>query len=150
MRCGGWAFPLKWQRGALADFTGTVSTAEPRVVLEPFGGAGRRGILEHGAVRIEDPSGQVVARRDDPRPKFRRLRRNFWWDDLDLLYFAAYALWGYINAPSCSRTPTMRSAEIDPWVERRETWRGLEVTFPDDVPGPLEESSATTSTSAAC
>ena len=26
-------------------------------------------------------------------------RRNIWWDDLDLLYFGGYALWGYVVAP---------------------------------------------------
>jgi hypothetical protein len=134
LRCGGWAFPLKWQRGALANFTGTVSTSEPRVVLEPFGGADRRGILEHGSVRIEDSAGEIVGQRDDPRPQFRRFRRNLWWDDLDLLYFAAYALWGYISAPFIFARPEFEVTETDPWTEDGETWRGLEVEFPADVP----------------
>jgi hypothetical protein len=134
VRCGGWAFALKWQRGALADFTGTVSTGEPRVVLEPFDGAERRGILEQGTVRIEDSSGEVVARRDDPRPAFRKLRRNLWWDDLDLLYFSAYALWGYINAPFMLTHPGFEITETDPWVEGDESWRGLEVSFPANLP----------------
>src|SRR3954471_9433581 len=34
--CSGWAFVLKRQRGAFRDFTGTVSTSEPRVVLDRY------------------------------------------------------------------------------------------------------------------
>ena len=134
VRCGGWAFPLKWQRGALADFTGTCSTSEPRTLIEPFGGAGQRGIFERDAVRIEDSSGRVIAERDNPRSQFGKLSRNFRWDDLDLLYFAGYALWGYLNAPFLFADPRYEAREIDPWVEQGETWRGLEVSFPDDVP----------------
>ena len=45
LRLGGLAFPLRFQRGALADYTGTVSTREPRVTdstaRRPFSDAAR-------------------------------------------------------------------------------------------------------------
>jgi hypothetical protein len=137
--CGGWAFPLKWQRNALADFTGTVSTSEPHVVIAPYGGPGRRGVLEGGAVRIETGAGEVIASRADPRPCFRRLRRQLWWDDLDLLYFACYALWGYTNAPFMFRRPGFEIAEAEPWREDGEAWRALQVRFPEDLPAHSRE-----------
>jgi hypothetical protein len=136
--CGGWAFVLKRQRGALSDFTGTVSTAAPRVVLDRYPEPGRRGVLEHGSVRIEDEAGRVVEQRENPRSFFKG-RRNLWWDDLDLLYFGAYALWGYINAPFVFRTPGYEVEEADPWRENGETWRGLRVRFPEDVPAHSRE-----------
>jgi hypothetical protein len=138
VRCGGWAFALKRQRGALGEFIGTVSIGEPRTVIEPYGGAGCRGVFERGTVRIEDSSGAVLARRDDPRPLFRKFGRNLRWDDLDLLYFGGYALWGYLNTPFVFADPAFEVREIDPWTEHGETWRGLEVRFPADVPAHSE------------
>src|SRR5436189_2286134 len=122
LRCSGWAFPLKFQRGALAGFTGTVTTTEPRVTIREYGGPGRCGVLEHGQVRIETEEGAVVSARPDPRPQFRRLRRQIWWDDLDLVYFASYALWGYATAPFILRRPGFEIKEAEPWREDGETW----------------------------
>jgi hypothetical protein len=136
--CSGWAFVLKRQRGAFDGFTGTVSTAEPRVILDPYREPGRRGVLEHGNVRIEDEDGQTVLERENPRSYFKG-RRNLWWDDLDLLYFGGYALWGYINAPFIFRSPDYEVEEIEPWQENGEAWRGLRVRFPDDVPAHSRE-----------
>ncbi len=136
--CSGWAFVLKRQRGALSNFTGSVSTWEPRVVLSGYPEPGKRGVLAHGDVRIEDEDGQVLAERQNPRACFKG-RRNLWWDDLDLLYFGAYALWGYLNAPFLFRAAAYEAEEIDPWRENGETWRGLRVRFPEDVPAHSRE-----------
>src|SRR4051794_22120071 len=139
LSCSGWAFVLKRQRGALERFTGTVTTGEPRVVLSPYPADGRRGILEGGNVRIEDDAGNVIAARENPRACFRG-RRNLWWDDLDLLYFGAYALWGYINAPFVFRRPGFEVEETEPWEESSgESWRGLRVRYPGDVPAHSAE-----------
>jgi hypothetical protein len=139
VRCGGWALPLRFQRGAFSDFRGTVSTSEPRTVISPHPGRGRRGVLERNSVRIETDDGEVVAERSDPRPAFRRFRRNIWWDDLDLMYFGGYALWGYLNAPFMLRRPGFELEEAEPWREDGETWRALRVRFPNDVPAHSRE-----------
>jgi hypothetical protein len=137
--CSGLAFLLKGQRGALADFRGTVSTTEPRITLEPFSGAGKRGVLENDTVRIESASGEVLAERAHPRDFFRRFRRNLRWDDLDLLYFAAYALWGYLTVPFLLRAPGFEVEEAEPWREGGETWRGLRAVFPEGLPAHSRE-----------
>jgi hypothetical protein len=139
VQCGGWAFPLRFKRGAFSDFTGTVSTSEPRVVISPYPEPGRRGVFDRGAVRIETDEGEVIAERSDPRPAFGSFRRNIWWDDLDLMYFGGYALWGYLNAPFMLRRPGFELEETEPWREDGETWRGLRVRFPDDVPAHSRE-----------
>ncbi len=130
----GLALALKWQRGMLDDYTATVSTQRPQVTLEPFGDAGHRGVLDGHSVRIETNSGEPIAQRANPRAEFKRLRRQLRWDDLDLCYFASYAIWGYINAPFMFTRPGFETREIEPWAENGEAWRGLEVVFPDDVP----------------
>lgn len=139
VRCGGMAFPMRFKRGAFKDFTGTVSTSEPRATLTPYPAPGRRGVFDRGAVRIETDDGELVAERSDPRAEFRKLRRNIWWDHLDLLYFGGYALWGYLNAPFMLRRPGFELEEIEPWREDGESWRGLRVRFPDDIPAHSRE-----------
>ena len=135
----GWAFALRFKRGAFASLRGTVSTSEPHTVLSPYPGPGRRGVLERNSVRIESDSGEVLARRDDPRAEFRRLRRKLWWDDLDLLYFGGYALWGYLCAPFVFLEEGFEIGETDPWQENGERWRGLSVRFPENVPAHSRE-----------
>ena len=139
VRCGGVAFPMRFKRCALRDFTGTVSTAVPHTMTSPYPSSGRRGVFDRGAVRIESDTGEVLADRADPRAALRKFRRNIWWDDLDLLYFGGYALWGYLNAPFMFRRDGFEIEEAEPWSEDGETWRGLRVRFPDDVPAHSRE-----------
>jgi hypothetical protein len=134
LRVTGWALAMKFKRGALANFTGTVSTLGPRVVLAPYPGPGQRGILENNRVRIESDDGEVLAERPDPREELGGFRRNFWWDDLDLLYFGAYALWGYVGAPFVFRRPGYEIEEAGTWQENGEVWNGIRVRFPANVP----------------
>lgn len=125
---------MRFQRWALADFTGTVSTTEPHTVLSPYPKAGQRGVFERDRVRIETDDGELVAERENPRAAFRGLRHSIWWDELDLLHFAGYALWNYMSAPFMFTRPGFRLEELDPWEENGERWRRLHVVFPDDIP----------------
>ncbi len=132
------AFPLRFQRGALADYTGTVTTKDPHAVLAPYPAPGRRGVFENGDVRIETDDGRVVSERKNARAAFGG-RRNLWWDDLDLLYFGGYALWGYVGAPFIFARPGYEVEEIEPWSEGGERWPGLRVRFPEGVPAHSRE-----------
>jgi hypothetical protein len=124
---------LRFQRGKLADFTGTVSTREPHTVLSPYPKPGQRGVFDRGRVRIETDDGDVRSERENPRAAIRRLRRNLWWDDLDLLYVAGYALWNYMCAPFMLAWPGFELTEREPWEEDGERWDRLHVVFPDDI-----------------
>jgi hypothetical protein len=138
LRLKGLAFPLKFQRGAFADYTGTVSTKDPYVVLAPHPEPGQRGVFDNGDVRIESDEGRVLAERKDARAAFGG-RRNLWWDDLDLLYFGGYALWGYVVAPFVFTRPDFVVEEIEPWRERGEEWPGLRVLWPATLPAHSRE-----------
>ena len=135
---GGFAPAVKGRRRALVDYRARLSTAEPRTVVEPYPGPGRRGVFERNEVRIESDEGQVLERRSDPRSCFHG-RRLLWWDHLDFLYFAGYALWGYACAPFVFARPAYAVREIAPWDGRGERWRRLQVTFPADVPAHCRE-----------
>jgi hypothetical protein len=99
MHGGGLLLVSKRQPRTMKDVTVTVATTGQRTTITPYPKPGQRGVFEHGSVRIESDAGEVLERRDDPRPLFRRFRRQLRWDDLDLLYFSGYALWNYVSVP---------------------------------------------------
>ena len=140
LHVGGLALPLRFQRGTLSNYTGEVSMREPRAVLTPYPAPGRRGVFERDSVRIESLDGEVLSERADPRAAFGG-RRNLWWDDLDLLYFAGYALWGYAVAPFVLARPEFEVRDEQPWEENGERWEGIRVTFPPDTPAHSREQS---------
>jgi hypothetical protein len=140
LHVGGVALPMRFQRGKLSNYTGEVWTREPRAVLTPFPGTNRRGVLERDRVRIESLDGEVLSERANARAAFGG-RRNLWWDDLDLLYFAGYALWGYMVAPFALAQPAYEIDDEEPWQENGETWEGIRVTFPADVPAHSRQQS---------
>src|SRR5262249_26958435 len=69
----------------------------------------------------------------DPRVALRRPRQLLWWDQLDLLYFGASALWTYMAIPFIFTDHGFKVRAGDPWAERGEVWRTLAVTFPAEI-----------------
>src|SRR4051794_8342766 len=92
-RSSGLALASKGARRRFRDYHLRVEADRQRSVLEPYPGPGRRGVFEAGRVMIESEGGEVLAQRDEPRSEYRRPRRLFYWDPLDSLYFAGYAMW---------------------------------------------------------
>jgi hypothetical protein len=133
LRVGGFAFVMRFQRGALAALEARVNTKQQEARFSPYPEPGRQGVYERGAVRIESDDGETIARRENPRAAFRGLRHNIWWDDLDLLYFAGYALWNYVSAPFMFKRPGFDLEELEPWQEGGEQWSRLHVVFPEDI-----------------
>ena len=57
------------------------------------------------------------------------------------MYFAGYAMWGYMCAPFIFTREAFRIEDEDPWHEGGETWEGIRVTFPPGVPAHSREQS---------
>lgn len=55
------------------------------------------------------------------------------WTRLQLVYFSSYATWNYLTMPFNFLQPGIRIHEITPWQEGNETWRRLEVIYPDNI-----------------
>src|SRR5262249_4181331 len=127
---GGLALASKFQRKGLLDLDAQVSTDHQSTVFTPYPRRGYRGVFERGAVGIESADGRAVRSRSDPRVALRRPRQLLWWDQLDLLYFGASALWTYMAIPFIFTDPGFKVRAGDPWAERGEVWRTLAVTFP--------------------
>src|SRR6202045_4227368 len=130
--------------GALLDLKGfpghyrptaSVDVRQPRVVIQRLGGdPDERVIFPKDRVWIERRDGWSVEERSDPRAAFAGHVRETPWDRLHLTYFLGYALWNYLTTPFLFARPGFATRELEAHVEGSETWRVLEVTYPDDVP----------------
>jgi hypothetical protein len=121
LRSWGLALAMKRAGGPFRSYRARVTVGEPRTVITPYPGG--VGVFERDSVWIETESSGVVECRDHMRRRFPGLRRRLWWDPLDALYFAGYALWNYFNTPLLlARCHT------------EETGSALRVRFPPDVP----------------
>ncbi|HST55186.1 MAG TPA: hypothetical protein VLJ42_04730 [Solirubrobacteraceae bacterium] len=131
---GGFAFGLKSQGSAVRDVEARVSTTNQRVVFERYPKLGQRGVLEpDGSVRIETDDGEVLESRQHARAAFNGLRHQLWWDRLDILYFAAYAIWTYVSTPFVFAGGGYELRELEPWQEHDERWERLAVRFPQAI-----------------
>jgi hypothetical protein len=122
-RLRSWGLALTMKRAAepFREYEARVTVGLPRAVISPYPGG--VGVYERDSVWIESEAGAVLERRNHMRRRFPGLRRRLWWDPLDALYFAGYALWNYFNTPLL-----LTRCEVD------ERGRTLHARFPPDVP----------------
>jgi hypothetical protein len=134
IRFGGMAFASRWRFGNHVARRVSVSTRHPQVTFHDYGARGRTGLFTPSYVAISDADGRVAADRREPRRYFDSMRRQLYWDRLDLLYFCGYACWNYLTSPFLLAMPGVVAREIGPWREGDECFRRLHVTFPPDFP----------------
>ena len=84
------------------------------------------GVLDGNDTRLETIDGEIIAERKNARHFFPDGRRLFWWDDLDMAYFANYAFWNYFTLPNL-----LTNHDID-WDEKAEGI--LRARFPCNFP----------------
>jgi hypothetical protein len=111
------------------------STTEPRFAFLDFPKPGLTSeLIGNDEVRILDSEGRIVARREDPRLAFRGIRRQFFWDDLDFIYFGGYATWNYLTSPFLLARKGFLVEALEPLQGALGRLSRVQVTFPDDVP----------------
>jgi hypothetical protein len=95
----GLAFSLK-QRPFFSHVTVTIDPNAITAKIFPIGKSKSIcGVLENDSVRLVDEKGTFINERKHPRTYFPFGRRLFYWDDLDMTYFANYAFWNYFCLP---------------------------------------------------
>ena len=94
---GGALWAAKGKAGVLADVTVTVGLRDEKASHWPFGSPDRRSRFEPQRVAIEDANGKVLEELLQPRASFEGHAAT--WSDLQLAYFAGYAMWTYLNIP---------------------------------------------------
>lgn len=99
----------------------------PYSMLTPIGNAEQiSGLLEGHDVSLVNAQGTTIAERKNARRYFPYGRRLFFWDDLDMAYFANYAFWNYFTLPALLMNPQIEWKEIETGI--------LEAIFPDHIP----------------
>ncbi len=122
----GLAFTLK-RRPFFRHAKMVLDVHRPFSSLTPIGcDSGITGVLDGPNVRLENKQGQVISERRNARDYFTINRRLFYWDDLDMSYFANYASWNYFTLPALLMREDIVWTEVEPgWLEAR---------FPDEIP----------------
>jgi len=122
----GLAFTLK-RRPFFEHAKIVMEIGKPFSKLTPIGkNKNITGVLDGNDVRLEDNNGIVVAERENAREYFPFGRRLFYWDDLDMAYFANYAFWNYFTLPNLLLNKNIA------WKEKEEGI--LEAIFPESIP----------------
>jgi hypothetical protein len=109
-----------------------VETKRERVTTD-FPGQDKQSVFEPNRVEMQRRDGSIIATREDPEASFRGQGQFTPWDDLHVAYFSGEAFYTYINTPFLCTYDGFSSREISPIQVDGETWRRLEVTFPDTV-----------------
>lgn len=122
----GLAFTLK-RRPVFDHAILKMEIAQPFSKLTPIGkNKTITGVLSGNDVSLEAEDKSIIEERKNARSYFPFGRRLFYWDDMDMAYFANYAFWNYFTLPNLLLSDTIK------WVEKTEGV--LEATFPDNFP----------------
>ena len=130
---GGVLWALKGKNRMLNDIDVTVDLRRQWASHRPFGQPHRRTSFQPERVAIETSDGTIVEERWAPRQSFEGHVLDTAWTDLQLAYFAGYAMWTYLNTPFLFAMPGVVTEEVEPWRENGETWRRLQASFPESV-----------------
>jgi hypothetical protein len=123
---------VKSKPDVLKSVVMTADTRSERLTTV-FPGQDKRSSFEPNRVVIERADGTPVEARDDPEASFAGQELDTPWDDIHVAYFSGEALWTYLNTPFLYARDDFVTEEIAPVEADGETWRRLEVTFPDTV-----------------
>jgi hypothetical protein len=129
---GGVLWASRGHPRAFDDVAVTIEAHAQSCSMARLTGPDRRGVFTPDRVAIETASGQLLQARQNPRASFDR-SIDTPWDDLQLAYFAGYAMWTYLTVPFLLAQPGFLAEELNPSEENGETRRRLRVKFPSHV-----------------
>jgi hypothetical protein len=123
---------VKGKGDFLKDVVLTAETRNERLTVD-FPGQDKRAIFVPDRIAIETEKGILIEARDDPEKSFAGQQRETPWDDIQVSYFVGEALWTYLHTPFLYTHEGFATQEIASIQVESETWRRLQVTFPDNV-----------------
>jgi hypothetical protein len=129
---GGALWASKGHPAVLADAHVTAYTDRQVLIFDGFGPSRWRSVLEPGRITLQDKNGTIRAERLNPRVSFPDDPRARW-DDLQVAYFASYAMWNYLTLPFLATTTGFHCDQVPRWPAADPTWRRLRVEFPAHV-----------------
>lgn len=141
---GGALWASKGHDGVLADANVSIRTDRQVVLFDGFGPDRLRSVFEPGRVTLQDRHGTHRSAGTDVRRSFPA-DQSVPWDDLQVAYFASYALWNYLTLPFLLTTPGIEVSEVPPWPGTDPTCGDCRPSSPAPST-PTTGSSTTTST----
>lgn len=133
VRIGGLTWTIKGHEGVLNDIHFSGKLHEQQASWESIFSPGWRSAFTADRVALLDAAGKLVEELNDPRASFAGHTIETPWSRLQLIYFCSYATWNYLTTPFNLTLPGYQLTEIAPWQQDGETWRRLEVIFPDHI-----------------
>lgn len=130
---GGVLWPLKGVGGLLDVTVVTVDLRHQHASHAPFGGGSRKSSFRPDRVALLTDAGEEIEALAQPRASFAGHTLETPWSELQLAYFAGYAMWTYLTLPFLLAEPGVVTQEIGRWEENGEILRRLAVTFPDNI-----------------
>lgn len=124
---------LKNKKGMFSNGIYEADIHQQRSAYHSLDGPFKKSVWRPGWVAFESASGDIMEELSNPRDSFRGQSFESPWNDLQPHYFCNYAWWTYFTAPFSFLSPGFKTRELDPWQQDGETWRRLEVTFPDNI-----------------
>ena len=128
---GGVVWALKGHPGQLSDVSVTANLHKQWVTHEPFLSPVLPSIYTLDQVIIEKTDGRPDESLESPRESFAGHTLETPWSNLQLVYFGGTSMWTYLTQPFTYALPGFETQEIDPWDEKGERWRRLQVTWPE-------------------
>ncbi len=131
---GGALWSLKGKAGLLDKVHVEVALTREWASHSPFLAATQVSVFEPPKkVAIETSTGRIIEELRNPRDSFKDHTLETPWNNLQLAYFVGCAMWTYLNTPFLLAEPGVDAEELEPWKERGETWRRLQVKFPANI-----------------
>ncbi|MDH6462287.1 hypothetical protein M2302_002465 [Micromonospora sp. A200] len=132
-RSGGALWAIKGQEGIFDQAAVRVDLRRQHASHFPFKAPDLHTSFTAQRVAVESDTGEVKAERLNPRASFAGHVLETPWDDLDVAYFAGYAMWTYLTSPFTFARPDFQAQELSPVTEEGETWNRLKVVFPEGI-----------------
>ncbi|SIS97490.1 hypothetical protein SAMN05421788_102428 [Filimonas lacunae] len=131
---GGVTWPTKGHPGVLDDIVFTANLHAPFDSWTNVQAKEEKTSFNGRDVAIINSKGAITESLLNARDSFAGHELTTPWNRMQLVYFVSYATWNYLTTPFLFSTPGFHFLEMDPWQEQGETWRRLQVIFPDHVP----------------
>lgn len=131
--CDGILWSMVGHPGSVDDIYVTSNTNKQFTSHRPFLNKDWHTAFTPEHVAIKNSKGEVVEEMSNPRNSFAGYTTETPWSQLQLAYFTGYAMWTYFNAPFNFGDAGYKVEELEPWEEKGEVFRRLQVTFPEEV-----------------
>jgi len=131
---GGITWPRKGYPNSLDDIIFKANLHSPLDMWSPMFAPDQKAAYNGTDVSILKESGEIIEQLKSARDSFEGHELLTPWSKLQLVYLVGYATWNYMHTPFMFPKRGFHFLKMDPWEEGGETWRRLQVIFPESIP----------------